>query len=467
MEKSVQPHIPTELGTEPIGKLLRQYAVPGIIAMTASSLYNMADSIFIGHIGSPTEGAMALSGMAVTFPLMNIAGAFGSMVGVGAAALISIKLGQRDYKTAQSILGNTISLNVIIGLLVSLMGLLFIDPILYFFGAGPQSIGYARSYMEVILYGNVITHLYFGLNSVLRAMGHPRRSMAATINTVVLNIILDPIFIFVFDLGIRGAAIATILSQVSSLVWQVYILSRPNETLRLQRGIYRLYKHIVRGILSIGLSPFLMNLAACVIVILINKGLKTASGDELAIGAYGIVNRISTICFMIVMGINQGMQPIAGYNYGARQNERVRQVLWTSIRFATLVMSVGFLAGELIPDILVSIFTDNEQLRQVAVGGMRIMFASFPIIGFQMVTGNFFQSIGKAKISIFLSLSRQVLFLIPLLLTLPKLWGVNGVWMSMPVADIISAVVAAMMLRWQITRFRKEESPALATHGQR
>ena len=344
----------TELGTERIRKLLMQYAVPAIIAMTASSLYNMVDSIFIGH----GVGPLAISGLALTFPLMNLAAAFGSLVGVGAATLVSMRLGQRDYQTAQNILGNVVVLNLIIGLAFGFITLLLLDPILYFFGASETTIGYARDYMSIILMGNVITHMYLGLNSVLRASGHPRKSMYATIYTVVINAALDPLFIYGFGWGIRGAAIATVLAQIIALIWQFHILSDKSELLHFRRGIYRLRRKIVRDILAIGMSPFLMNLAACFIVILINKGLKQYGGD-LMIGAYGIVNRLAFFFVMIVMGINQGMQPIAGYNFGARQYDRVLRVLRLTVIGATCVTGAGFLMGELAPRLAVSAFTND------------------------------------------------------------------------------------------------------------
>ena len=380
-----------ELGTERIRKLLVQYAVPAIIAMTASSLYNMVDSIFIGH----GVGALAISGLALTFPLMNLAAAFGSLVGVGAATLVSMRLGQRDYETAQRILGNVVVLNLIIGISFGLLTLVFLDPILYFFGASDATIGYAREYMSVILWGNVVTHMYLGLNAVLRAAGHPRKAMYATILTVTINAILDPLFIFGFGWGIRGAAIATVLAQILALVWQFRIFSDRNELLHFRRGIYRLKGKIVRNVLAIGMSPFLMNLAACFIVILINKGLKEYGGD-LNIGAYGIVNRLGFFFVMIVMGINQGMQPIAGYNYGARQFDRVDRVLKLTIIGATCVTTLGFLIGELAPRLAVSVFTDDPELVRLSAEGMRIVFFCFPIIGYLMVTTIFFQSIGMA-----------------------------------------------------------------------
>ena len=449
-----------ELGTERIRKLLMQYAVPAVVAMTASSLYNMVDSIFIGH----GVGPLAISGLALTFPLMNLAAAFGSLVGVGAATLISMRLGQRDYATAQRVLGNVVMLNLLLGVGFGLVALLFLDPILYFFGASDATIGYAREYMTVILLGNVITHMYLGLNSVLRASGHPRKAMYATINTVIINTILDPIFIYGFGWGIRGVAIATGLAQIISLVWQFRLLSDRSELIHFRRGIYRLRRRIVRDVLAIGMSPFLMNLTACFIVILINKGLKTYGGD-LMIGAYGIVNRLAFVFVMIVMGVNQGMQPIAGYNFGAQQYDRVLRVLKLTIVCAVGITTAGFLVGEFAPRLAVSLFTSDEELIRLSVEGMRIVFVFFPIIGFQMVATNFFQSIGMAGKAIFMSLSRQLLFLMPGLLFLPRFFEVStpwdgswGVWCAMPLSDFLATVVAFFMLTHQLRKFRAELS---------
>lgn len=444
-----EQNTPLALGTERIGKLLMQYAIPAIIAMTASSLYNMVDSIFIGH----GVGALAISGLALTFPLMNLAAAFGSLVGVGASTLISVKLGQKDYDTAQRVLGNVLVLNVIIGLLFTVVTLIFLDPILYFFGGSDATVGYARDYMVVILLGNIITHIYLGLNAVLRSAGHPQKAMYATIATVLVNTLLDPLFIYVFDWGIQGAAIATITAQVLALIWQFKLFSNKNELLHFHKGIYRLKKKIVYDSLAIGMSPFLMNLAACFIVILINQGLQKYGGD-LAIGAFGIVNRLVFIVVMIVMGLNQGMQPIAGYNYGAQQYLRVRKVLIVTIVAATLVTTFGFLVGMLMPELAVSIFTTDEELIRLAAKGLRITVVFFPIIGFQMVTSNFFQSIGMASKAIFLSISRQVLILIPCLLILPRYYGQFGVWVSMPVSDISASLIAGSMLIWQMKKLK-------------
>ena len=438
-----------ELGTQPVGKLLMQYAIPAIIAMTASSLYNIVDSIFIGQ----GVGPLAISGLAVTFPFMNLGAAFGAMVGVGASTLISVKLGQRDYGTAQVVLGNVVTLNTIIGVVYTIVCLMFLDPSLYFFGASADTIVYARDFMEVILLGNIFTHMYLGLNAVLRASGHPQKAMYATINTVVINTILAPIFIYGFEWGIRGAAIATVIAQIISLIWQFKILTDKNELLHLRRGIYHLQSKIVKNMIAIGLSPFCMNVASCFIVIFINQGLKEYDGD-LAIGAYGIVNRLMFICVMIVMGITQGMQPIAGYNYGAQQYHRVNEVLKLAIWGATAITTFTFLVGELIPELTVSIFTTDEGLISRAAEGFRIAVLVFPIVGFQMVTSNFFQSIGMANKAIFLSLTRQLLFLLPCLIILPTFIGAAGIWWSMPVSDMAASIVAAVLLYKQFQAFK-------------
>lgn len=445
---------PTALGTESIGKLLMQYAVPSIIAMTASSLYNMVDSIFIGH----GVGPMAISGLALTFPLMNLSAAFGTLVGVGAATLISVKLGQKDYDTAQRVLGNVLVLNILLGVAFMAVVLPFLDPILYFFGGSDQTVSYARDYMQVILLGNVVTHLYLGLNAVLRSSGHPQKAMYATIATVVVNTLLDPLFIYGFGWGIRGAAIATIVAQIISLAWQLRLFSNEDELLHFHRGIFRLKRKIVFDSLAIGMSPFLMNIAACFIVIIVNQGFKRYGGD-LAIGAFGIVNRLSFIVVMIVMGLNQGMQPIAGYNFGAKLYGRVNKVLKLTITYATAVTTSGFLVGVLVPDLVVEIFTSDAELKELSATGLRITLMFFPIVGFQMVASNFFQSIGMAGKAIFLSLTRQMLILLPCLLVLPRFFGAAGVWYSMPVSDLLAGLMALVML---VMQFRKFKAKAVA-----
>lgn len=439
-----------DLGTKPVGKLLVQYALPAVIAMTASSLYNMVDSVFIGQ----GVGAMAIAGLAVTFPFMNLSAAFGAAIGVGSSALLSVKLGQKDYSIAQNILGNNITLNIIIGILFSFICLVFLDPILLFFGASEQTLPYAREYMEVILIGNAITHLYFGMNAVLRASSKPRQAMYATMFTVALNTALDPLFIYGLDMGIRGAAVATILSQAVAMIWQFRQFSDERELLHLRRGIYRLRADIVKNIIAIGMSPFAMNVCACVIVIFINNGLLRYGGD-MAVGAYGIVNRIAFVFIMICMGINQGMQPIAGYNYGAQQYDRLMRVLTLAIYAATVITVTGFLVAMFAPRICVSMFTHDEELIAMSVKVMRVMMCMFPIVGYQMVITNFFQSIGKAKISIFLSLSRQLIFLLPPLIILPWFWGIDGILWSMPLSDALAALVTAIIMIMYMRRIRE------------
>ena len=446
-----------ELGTKPIGGLLMQYAVPAIIAMTASSLYNMVDSIFIGQ----GVGPMAIAGLAITFPLMNLSAAFGAMVGVGTATMISVRLGQKNREEAQQFFGNSLTLNVLMGVMFMAVVLATLDPILCFFGASDQTLPYAREYMEWILYGNVFTHLYFGLNAVLRSAGHPRTAMSATILTVLLNTALDPLFIYGFHLGIKGAAIATVISQCVSLTWQLYIFSRPAEVVYMRRDTWQLRPHIVGGILSIGLSPFLMNACSCLVVLLINRGMVEYGGD-LAVGAYGIDNRVLFLFAMIVMGFNQGMQPIAGYNFGAQLHHRVQEVLWRTITYASIVMTFGFVVCELFAETIVRAFTTDPELIRIAAHGMRIDVALFPIIGFQMITGNFFQSIGHAGKSIYLSLTRQLIFLVPSLLLLPRLMPIvglpelDGIWLSLPVSDGLAALNAAVLLWLQIRDFKMQ-----------
>lgn len=445
-------HSPLVLGTEKISSLLAQYAIPAIVAMTASSLYNIADSIFIGH----GVGPLAISGLALTFPIMNMAAAFGSLVGAGAATLLSLKLGQKDYDSANRVLGNVLVLNIILGIAFTVVSLIFLDPVLYFFGASDQTISYARDYMEIILLGNVITHMYLGLNAVLRSSGFPQMAMITTLASVVINVILNPIFIFMLDWGIKGAAWATVFSQLISLGIQVVHFCNKKHFIHFRKGIYTLKGELVKGIIAIGMSPFLMNLCSSLVVILINRGLKEHGGD-LAIGAYGIVNRVASLFVMIIMGLNQGMQPIAGYNYGARLYPRVVQVTKLTMMWGIGVATVGFLLCQFTPSMIAKVFTTDRELTDIAVKGLRVVFAIFPIVGFQIVATNFFLSIGMPQKSIFLSLTRQLIFLIPFLLVLPHFWGTLGVWISIPFADLTAAIVTWFVLMSQFRKFKTME----------
>ncbi len=441
---------PLELGTENIGTLLKQYALPAIIAQTAASLYNMVDSIFIGQGCGP----LAISGLAVTFPLMNLSTAFGTLVGAGAATMISVYLGQKHYGAASKILGNVVSLNIIISLLFMSIALVFIDPILYFFGASENTLPYAKDYITIILFGNVITHLYFGLNAAMRSSGNPKKAMGLTIFTVIFNAILDPIFIFGFDMGIKGAAWATVIAQTAAMLVVLHHFNDKSRPFHFKKGIVRLDRKVAVSSLKIGMGPFLMNAAACLVTLFINQQLRKYSGD-LGIGAYGICNRIGFMFVMICMGLNQGMQPIAGYNYGARQYSRVKEVFWKTVKMAVIIMTFCWIVGIFFSKTAVSIFTSDESLMNLSAKALQITVLVFPIVGFQMISTNFFQSLGMVKKSVILSLSRQILFLLPLLYALPLWIKAEGVWWSFPISDVLATLLSIYMLRRLFSKFNK------------
>ena len=444
----------TELGTQSIRSLLMKYALPGIIAMTASSLYNMVDSIFIGH----GVGAMALSGLTVAKPFMDICAAFGTLVGVGASSLVAIKLGEKDYRSANDVLANVILLNVLLGALVMAVGLYWLDPILYAFGASDVTITYAHEYMEIILWGNILTHIYYGLNSMLRSIGHPKIAMYATILAVVVNIILDPIFIFVLDMGVRGAALATMISQLVSVVIELVIFLNPKEVIYFHRGIWRLKRDITMRALGIGTAPFLMHMASCFVVIVLNNQLKRYGGD-MAIATFGITNRFMFFFAMVVMGLNQGMQPIVGYNYGAKLFDRMTRALKLTAMCATCVMGVLWLFGLIWPEGFIRLFTHDELLIAQSIAPARVMLCTMVMVGFPMVVGNFYTSIGMSGKAIFLSLTRQVLLLIPSILLLPLLFQtvevspIWGVWWGLPICDALAAIIAAIVLNRDMRKF--------------
>lgn len=441
-----------ELGTKPVGRLLWQYAAPAIVAMTASSLYNIIDRAFIGQI----VGADAIAGLGITFPFMNLSAAFGAAVGVGASTCISVKLGQKDYKTAEELLGNTVTLNLIVGFLFMVVCMLFLDPILRFFGASEVTLPYAREFMEVILLGNMITHMYFGMNAVLRAAGKPRHAMYATLFTVACNIVLVITFVWLFRWGIRGAAMATITSQTLALCWQLWIFSDKEEIIHLKSGIYKLKAVLVRNIIAIGISPFLMNVAACIIVIFMNNQLVRYGGD-MDVASYSISNSIAMMFIMFVMGVNQGMQPIAGYNYGAENYDRLMKVLNISMMAATAIMLTGWLIAMFLPYYCARIFTTDQSLIELSIFAIRVNMLVFPVIGFQMVITNFFQCIGKVQTAIFLSLSRQLLLLLPLLVVLPLIWGIDGVWAALPASDATAALMAAVVMISYMSKLKKKK----------
>ena len=439
-----------ELGTEPVGQLLWQYALPAIVAMSASSIYNIIDRAMIGQIVGPE----AIAGLGITFPFMNLSAAFGAAVGVGSSASISVKLGQRDYQTAQNLLGNTMTLNLIIGFSFMVISLLFLDPILYFFGASEVTLPYAREFMTIILLGNVMTHMYFGMNAVLRAAGKPKHAMYSVLFTVAMNIVLVVMFVWWFRWGIRGAALATVTSQTLAMCWQLWLFSDKQEILHLKRGIYKLKQRLVTSIIAIGISPFLMNVTSCVIVIIMNNQFVRYGGD-MAVGAYSIANSVVMMFFMFVMGVCQGMQPIVGYNYGAEKYDRMLRCLFLTIGYATLILLIGWALSMLFPREIARIFTTDPTLMDMSARGIKLDMLVFFVVGSQATITHFFQSIGKVKVSIFLSLSRQLFLLLPMAYVFPLFWDLDGVWYSMPASDFGSFAMTIPMLMWYMKKFKE------------
>ena len=443
---------PTELGTKPVSKLLLQYSVPAIIASLVTSLYNIIDSIFIGR----GVNAMAIAGLAITFPLMNLVIGFCTLVAVGGATISSIFLGQKNLDKASDVLSTVTCLCLLHSVLFGGMTLLFLDPILLFFGATAETIDYARSFMQVILLGSPISYVFIGLNNIMRATGYPRKAMISALLSVAVNVVLAPIFIFVLHWGIGGAAWATILGQTAALIWVLaHFLSKKSFVhFQWRRGFITV--GLLKRIYSIGLSPFLMNCCACLVVVFINKALLDTAGADgnLAVGAYGIINRTTMFFVMIVFGITQGMQPILGYNYGAANWPRISLTLRKGIIIATIISGIGWALTELIPDIISSMFTTDKGMVDIARGGFRIFFMFFPLVGAQIVIQNYFQSIGMPRLSIFLSLTRQLIFLLPLLWLLPPRLGVNGVWIAMCSSDFIAfnlALVTVLIMNRRLS----------------
>ena len=470
------------LGSDSVGKLLMRYAIPAIIAMASSSLYHIIDSIFIGH----GVGDEAISGMAVTLPIMNIASAFGAMVGVGAAARISIRLGEGNKRAAERILCNAVLLNLVLGVSIMLLFLLFLDPILIFFSGGkasPETLRYAREFMQVIMFGNIITHLYLGLNEQLRASGYPRKAMYIMLLAMALCTVLNPLFIFVFKWGVAGSALATVSAQFIALMIQMRHYTSKSSFLRFTRHNFHFDSRIVGNIISIGMAPFLLNLCASLVTRFMNTALlnyggtgehdviqrATFDGDigDIYVGAYGIMNRVLLLFVMVAQGFNQGMQPIVGYNYGARQYDRVIKVLKYAIMCATCVTTFAFLIGHFFPREVAVLFVDTskgasaEAMVDIVAQGLGLSMMVFPLVGFQIVAGGFFQYIGRAPLAMFLSTTRQLLFLLPLLLILTPEYGAVGAWVAMPIADGASVLVAAILLFTQIRKLRRMEREML------
>ena len=453
------------LGTDNIGKLLFNYATPAIIAMASSSLYHLIDSAFVGH----GVGGAAIAGMAITMPIMNIGAAFGAMVGIGAGARISLRLGEGNKAAAEKTLCNAVILNIIIGFTIMAVMLTFLDKILVLFSGGKASaetLAYAKDFMQIILLGNVTMHLYLGMNDMIRASGNPRKSMAIMLTSVAVNLALNPLFIFVFDWGIRGSAAATVISQFVSFLIALSHFCSKKSFLHFKREAFHFDWKIVGNILSIGLAPFLMNICASIVVAFVNTAMLKYGGADLYVSAYGIVNRIALLFIMVVQGLNQGMQPIVGYNYGAKNYGRVRKAVYMTICCGVAFATVGFILGETIPDVIARAFVDSKNgddrlIVEAATEGLHIVLSVFPLVGFQVVVGGFFQYIGKAPLAIFISLTRQLLFLLPLLWFLPRQFGAEGVWISMPIADTASIILAAVLFVWQIRKIKQMEQQPL------
>lgn len=445
------------LAEKPVGALLMQYAIPAIVAMAASSVYNIIDGIFIGQ----GVGPEAIMGLALTGPMMSLTAAFGAMVGVGAATLMSVKLGQKDYTTAQKILGNLVIMNLTLGIVLGAILLCFINPILRFFGASDVTLPYAREFMSIILVGNVVTHMYLGLNAMLRSTNRPQKAMYATFGTVILNCVLAPIFIFVLNWGIRGAATATILAQLMMLMWQLRLFSNKSDLIHLSRKNIKLDLRLVRESLLVGLPQFLINLCACLVAAMMTRSLTTYGGD-VAVGSFGICNRLILFIVMVVIGLNQGMQPIAGYNFGAKRYDRVLGVLKRALCFGTMITMMGFIIGIFFPTPFVTLFAkDSPKLIKMASHALSCMVMMFPIVGIQIVSTAFFQSIGYAPKSIFLSLTRQLIFLVPAIFILPHVYSdpLEGLWHAAPVADGLASILAITLLTLQVKKFKKLSTP--------
>lgn len=428
------------LGSRSIGRLLVEYSVPAIIASLATSLYNIVDSIFIGR----GVGPMAISGLAITFPLMNIVIAFCTLIAVGGATVSSIFLGQHDLKRVTDVVNNVMTVCILHAIVFGGLTLIFLDDILIFFGATAETLPYAREFMQVILYGTPFSYVFIGLNNVMRATGYPRKAMISALISVIVNVILAPIFIFSLEWGIKGAAFATVIGQFVAFIWVLAHFMSKKSNVHFNLKLKWFTPSLIKRMYSIGLSPFLMNCCACLVVVFLNKALLDNAGSEgnLAVGAYGIINRTTMFFIMIVFGVTQGMQPILGYNYGAGNWGRVKQTLWKGVWIGTGISLAGWIVTECFPDAISSLFTTDKIMIEIARKGFRIYFIAYPVVGAQIVIQNFFQSISRPVPSIFLSLTRQFLFLLPMLWILPPLYGVSGVWLSMAFSDILAAIVA-------------------------
>ncbi len=444
-----------ELENKKISKLLWQYALPAIVGTMVNALYNIIDRIYIGH--GPDLGDHAIGGLGIVLPIMNLTAAVGMLVGAGSASRISICLGRGDKETAEKIIGNSFLLTILLtGTLVTIL-YMFLDPILMQIGATEETFPYAKEFLLYYLPGNIFLTMCFNFNSMMRASGYPKKAMYTMLIGVVANIIIAPIFIFILKWGIKGAAIATIISMFIGLCFVMYHFMNPNSMLRLRKKNIKLNPKIVWAIASIGLSPFFIQVAASIVVFILNNKLKLYGGN-IAIEAFAIANTLIMIIIMIMVGLTQGMQPIVGYNYGAKRINRVKETLNYTIKVGVCIGFVGLTIGLLLPNLVVLPFNPSPPLAAESAKALRIVTLMLPLVGFQVVVTNFFQCIGMAAKSIFLSLTRQFLLLIPALFILPLFFDLDGVWFSLPTADFLSTLLTATLFIWQIKKFKKMEA---------
>lgn len=443
--------IELDLKQKNIWSLLLMYSIPAIVATAAMSIYNIVDRIFIGQIVGP----LAITGITIALPLMSLISAFGTLIGSGAASIISIRMGQNRREEALCTLANALILDVIIGVAISVLGLVFLDDILYLFGASELTLPYSKAFMQIIFIGTPITQVFFSLNTIMRASGYPAKSMWLVLVSMLVNLVLVYVLIYKMRFGIEGAAIATIGGQFVGLIWTITHFCKSKSNLYFKAMAFRLRWNITRHIFSIGLSPFLIHICTCLVVAIFNWQLKDNGGDY-AIGAYGIISTVVNFVTAIVLGLSQGMQPIVGYNFGAKSPQRVMRALWLTIWVGTGITTLGFLGMRFFPEQIAHCFTDDFVMTDLIHSGMLLYTIMFPLIGFQIVVSNFFQSIGKPKISILLSMSRQLLFLVPAVCILPLFWGVDGIWYAMPVADALSTVLTAVLLMVYYKKLPKE-----------
>lgn len=447
------------LGDAPIGKLLLQYSIPAIIGMVVNALYNIVDRMFIGNI--PDIGSLAITGVGITMPIMTIVLAFGMLIGIGTTANISLNLGKGNRTTAEKLLGNAFTLSIIVGLAIAITGTIFANPILNLFGASENTLFYAKEYIGIILLGCTFNILSFALNSTVRADGNPKMSSITMVIGCGANIILDYLFIFVLNLGVKGAALATIISQAITFFIILYYYTAGNSNLKLKIENFKLKKHLVTMTFAIGIAPFATQIANSLVQVIANNALKTY-GNDLAIGAMTVISSLNIIFMMPIFGINQGCQPIIGFNYGAKKYERAKEAFKYATIAACVICIIGFVSIQCFPTQIISLFNSDPELTTLAIKGIRIYLLMMPVVGINIVATSYYQSIGKAKISMFVSLLRQVILLIPFTIILPKFIGLDGVWAAGACADSLSVIITLILLKKEFKQLDKMQLEKIA-----